>query len=119
MCANRPTSNGLPAIVLQPSRSAERSARNKVHHDLPLDHVSVSDDSRYFGISITPLGSLIDVRTSNDREPVINDTDLAMNVHLKASLTHGKTFSIEKLTISVVKAPSRILPQFRKENTRT
>lgn len=66
-----------------------------VDHDLPINHISISDDSGEFRVSIAPLGSLIDICTSNDRKPIIDNAYLGMNVYLERSSISTDSLNIE------------------------
>ena len=48
---------------------------------LPVDHIRVADNGSNLRVAIPSLGSFVDVRASNNREAIINNTNLSkMNI---------------------------------------
>ena len=42
----------------------------------PFEHVGITNDSSNLRIAIATLGALVDIRTTNDSQPIVHYTDL-------------------------------------------
>ena len=68
-------------LISHPVFRAFETPPGRYQRYLPVDHIRVADNGSNLRVAIPSLGSFVDVRASNNREAIINNTNLSkMNI---------------------------------------